>query len=187
MPQAVEQFNSLASRRPQTPIVPAWRVGREPRPGIIKASPALVPAGLVADLRGEIEDLRRQLADRNAFIAQLKSELGIGENHHTLGYLLGLVSNLTGLTRDELRSTRRQQIYVVPRHTYCWLAKRFTSRSLPAIARYLGNRDHTTALHSVRKAQAVVDAMPFQPPNDPGLWATALLDADWPHAADRRP
>lgn len=178
-------FGVIPRERVRAPLVAPWRVGREPRPVLIPVAPTLPP--IVGELRAEVDDLRRQLADRNALVAQLKSELGIGEERHTLGYLLGLVSNLSGCSREELRSSRRQQIYVVPRHTYSWLAKRFTDRSLPAIARYLGCRDHTTALHSVRKAQAIADALPFQPRNEPAAWARALLDAEWPWLGGRRP
>jgi chromosomal replication initiator protein len=42
-----------------------------------------------------------------------------------------------------------------PRFAFCALAKEFTSLSYPQIGMMLGNRDHTTILHAVRRAALI--------------------------------
>ena len=39
-----------------------------------------------------------------------------------------------------------------------YLAKRLTGRSLPAIGYYVGGRDHTTVIHSIKKVEALLRA-----------------------------
>jgi hypothetical protein len=55
------------------------------------------------------------------------------------------------VTPRDLVSRRRDAEVVRPRQVVCFLAKSMTPHSLPEIGRRLGNRDHTTVLHSVRK------------------------------------
>jgi chromosomal replication initiator protein len=66
---------------------------------------------------------------------------------------------------------------MVPRQTYCWIAKRFTGRSLPEIGKSLGGRDHTTALHAVRRVQSIVDQI-MPAPETPEAWTSAIF-ANW--------
>lgn len=56
-------------------------------------------------------------------------------------------------SRVDLLSERRTQVIVWPRQIAMYLAKTSTTRSLPAIGHAFGGRDHTTALHAVRKVQ----------------------------------
>lgn len=49
----------------------------------------------------------------------------------------------------DLKSARRDHATVVARQEACWRMRHETERSLPEIGRFF-NRDHTTALHSVR-------------------------------------
>jgi len=51
----------------------------------------------------------------------------------------------------------RQANFVFARQFAMWRCKTETLRSFPEIARYFGNRDHTTVLHAVRKIQAMID------------------------------
>lgn len=55
------------------------------------------------------------------------------------------------VTRPDMLSKRRTKDIVRPRQVAMYLSKMLTGRSLPDIGRRFGNRDHTTALHAVRK------------------------------------
>lgn len=62
-----------------------------------------------------------------------------------------------GITEVELLSIRRKKHLCTARHEFCWRAKNETSQSYPQIARFLGNRDHTTAMSSVYRYQWMLD------------------------------
>lgn len=55
------------------------------------------------------------------------------------------------ISHIDLCSHRRTGNLVKPRHIVAWLARKYTGRSFPEIARLLGNRDHTTLLNSIRR------------------------------------
>lgn len=55
------------------------------------------------------------------------------------------------VARDELISPRRTASIVLPRHVIMYLARKMTLQSLPEIGRRLGDRDHTTILHGIRR------------------------------------
>jgi len=63
-----------------------------------------------------------------------------------------VVCEVFGVTLNDLKSPRRTRKLFVPRHAFCALMKEFTSYSYPQIGATLGNRDHTTILHAVRRA-----------------------------------
>lgn len=52
---------------------------------------------------------------------------------------------------SDLLSPKRSRNIARPRQMAMWLAKNLTTRSYPEIGRRFGNRDHTTAMHAVRK------------------------------------
>jgi chromosomal replication initiator protein len=45
---------------------------------------------------------------------------------------------------------------VLPRQVAMYFARSVTLRSMPAIGRRFGNRDHTTVLHAVRKIGGLI-------------------------------
>jgi chromosomal replication initiation ATPase DnaA len=51
----------------------------------------------------------------------------------------------------EIYSHRRDTYAVRARHVACYLAKEMTTLSYPVIGRFIGDRDHTTILHAVRR------------------------------------
>jgi hypothetical protein len=57
------------------------------------------------------------------------------------------------VTRIDLLSARRTRRITGPRQVGYYLAKKLTKHSLPEIARRFGNRDHTSALHGIRKIE----------------------------------
>ena len=48
-------------------------------------------------------------------------------------------------------SPRRSRSLARPRQIAMYLAKKYTSKSLPDIGRKFSNRDHTTVIHAVKK------------------------------------
>jgi hypothetical protein len=62
-----------------------------------------------------------------------------------------VVADFYGLYVHDLVSSRRTANVVRPRQVAVYLCKQMTLHSLPVIGRMFGGRDHTTALHSVRK------------------------------------
>jgi hypothetical protein len=59
-----------------------------------------------------------------------------------------------------LFSIRRDRLYSDPRLVCMWLCRVLTRDSFPNIAKAIGNRDHTTALHAFRRGPEIVDADP---------------------------
>jgi chromosomal replication initiator protein len=66
------------------------------------------------------------------------------------------VSRRLGLSTRDVRSPRRAQPLARARHLIAYLAHEYAGFSLPALGQALGNRDHTTVLHSVRKARELL-------------------------------
>lgn len=63
----------------------------------------------------------------------------------------------------DLRSQTRRQSVVQPRNLAMHLSRRLTGASYAAIGEYFGKRDHTTVMHSCRKAAAeLAENLPLQ-------------------------
>jgi hypothetical protein len=95
-------------------------------------------------------------------------------------WLTVLVSEKTGVSVLEIASHRRKPAQVKARQIVFWLAKNFTTLSLPRIAHRVGRRDHTTALYGVRKVQAVIERLNIEMADCPVVMAERLWAADWP-------
>lgn len=65
-----------------------------------------------------------------------------------------------GLTVADLKSESRRRTIVSARDTAVLLMRRLTKKSLQEIGEYFGGRDHTTVMHSCRKAEAALDVDP---------------------------
>lgn len=72
----------------------------------------------------------------------------------TLSEIKRLVSLVHGIPLTEILSEGRNSALVKARDHIVWLACRHTYKSLPFIGRALGNRDHTTVIHSLYKTIA---------------------------------
>lgn len=66
----------------------------------------------------------------------------------SLDFIKRVVARAYGLSVIDIESSRRTQPIVRPRQIVCYLSATMTRRSLPAIGRALGDRDHTTILHA---------------------------------------
>jgi len=79
------------------------------------------------------------------------------DRYPTMENILKLICEVYGVSRTELFSDRRSRYITRPRQHFFLLCKKHTMRSLPEMARFMGGRDHTTALHGIRLAQERLD------------------------------
>ena len=80
----------------------------------------------------------------------------IADAGDSLSGILLAVSAHYGVSVTDLKSARRHKRLVMPRHVFCYLAATATRKSLPQIGAFLGDRDHTTVLHAVRKIKGLI-------------------------------
>lgn len=71
----------------------------------------------------------------------------------TVAGIIDIVSDFYDVPVNDILSERRTQTVVWPRQMGMYLAKRHTTLSYPNIAQRFGGRDHTTAMHAVRKVE----------------------------------
>jgi hypothetical protein len=62
-----------------------------------------------------------------------------------------------GVNEMDVLSHRRGQRFTRPRQKICYRLRLETTLSMPSIGRFM-NRDHTSVLHSIRKAEALIAA-----------------------------
>jgi chromosomal replication initiator protein len=67
-----------------------------------------------------------------------------------------LVASHFNLNIQELLSPRRSRSLARPRQIAMYLAKQYTTNSLPDIGRKFANRDHTTVIHAVKKIDELI-------------------------------
>tara|TARA_B100000029_G_scaffold302727_1_gene295558 strand:- start:3497 stop:4888 length:1392 start_codon:yes stop_codon:yes gene_type:complete len=67
-----------------------------------------------------------------------------------------LVASHFNLNIQELLSPRRSRSLARPRQIAMYLAKQYTTNSLPDIGRKFSNRDHTTVIHAVKKIEELI-------------------------------
>lgn len=73
----------------------------------------------------------------------------------TVAGITDIVADFYGVSVNDILSERRTAVVVWPRQVGMYLAKRHTTLSYPNIAQRFGGRDHTTAMHAVRKVEAL--------------------------------
>ena len=93
----------------------------------------------------------------------------IADAGDSLSGILLAVSAHYGVSITDLKSARRHKRLILPRHVFCYLAATATRKSLPQIGRVLGNRDHTTVLHAVRKIKGMIEDGRLCPDDLPNL------------------
>lgn len=74
-------------------------------------------------------------------------------------------SERTGVPISEILGSRRTPDLSHLRHYVMWRARVETGLSYPQIGKYMGNKDHTTVLHGVKKIEAMpIDKRRYDPP-----------------------
>jgi len=66
--------------------------------------------------------------------------------------LLSVISFVSGLSEDEIRSQNRARGLVLCRHAYYFLAREKMGLKLVEIGKFFGN-DHTTVIHGITKVK----------------------------------
>ena len=79
---------------------------------------------------------------------------------YSMRQLLKLVSEIERISILDLRSHRRQQPTVDARAIFYLLAREYSLASFPRMARFVGGRDHTTALHGYNKLKRRIETDP---------------------------
>lgn len=116
----------------------------------------------------ELEGAFNQLLFRRTFEPQLSVErvdellahlVAAGEPRRVrIEDIQRVVAKHYNVSRQELVSSRRTRVVVMPRQIAMYLSKTLTPRSFPEIGRRFGGRDHTTVLHAVRKIEDMIAA-----------------------------
>ena len=71
-------------------------------------------------------------------------------------FIQNIVANYFNLNINEMLSQRRSRSLARPRQIAMYLAKQYTTNSLPDIGRKFSNRDHTTVIHAVKKIDELI-------------------------------
>lgn len=93
--------------------------------------------------------------------------------------IIDICARYYGTTRAAVLSESRERHVVKARQAAMYISRRLTRRSLPEIGRRMGNRDHTTVLHSDKKITALVERDPFTRQSMERLTDACLAIARW--------
>lgn len=95
--------------------------------------------------------------------------------------IMRAVLRASSMSHTDLMSRRRNKEIMLPRQTFCYLARTRTAYSLPAIGRFIGGRDHSSILSGFRRVQCVIEAndLTINPDISHDEAARAILQADW--------
>jgi hypothetical protein len=77
----------------------------------------------------------------------------MSERHVTVDIIIAAVSAVTGVHRIDMLSDRRDEETARARFAALWLATKMIQISTPALGRAFGDRDHTTILYALRRAE----------------------------------
>jgi hypothetical protein len=88
---------------------------------------------------------------------------------NTTKEIIAEVARIAGIRPDEITSQGRFMGFVRPRQFAMWRVSEEQKLSLPEIGRRFGGRDHTTALHAIRKVKSVIASGELDP-NNPQAW-----------------
>jgi len=81
----------------------------------------------------------------------LKDFISYNKKSMTVESIQNIVAAHFNLNIQEMLSPRRPRSLARPRQIAMYLAKQYTTNSLPDIGRKFSNRDHTTVIHAVKK------------------------------------
>ena len=81
-------------------------------------------------------------------------------DHPSIAAIQNRVARHFGVRVADIRSDRRGQAIVWPRHVAIWLCRELTPCSLPKIALQFGRRDHTTVMYAIRRVQDRMERRP---------------------------
>lgn len=97
--------------------------------------------------------------------------------------LMDLVCFVTQFPAIHIRGQRRLNNLVRARQILFWLAKNYTEASFGQVGRLVGDRDHSTVMHGVRRVQGVIESLDIEITDCPVTMTERLWLADWPKAS----
>lgn len=103
-------------------------------------------ASVIDDIKRTISELSKTIKDLQENTTPLRPP-----SMHPVAFIFKIVARYYHVNFQDMLSKRRTAELIRPRHVALYLAKELTLRSYPDIARRMGDRDHTTALHAIRK------------------------------------
>jgi len=104
-------------------------------------------------------DLRGEKLTPNTLESMLPKE---GQRPRlTMNHIKEEVAARFNLKRQALEGSSRKKEISQARHIAIYLSREMTDHSFPAIGREFGNRDHTTAMHSYVRVQAMLEETPL--------------------------
>tara|TARA_B100001750_G_C15384745_1_gene534303 strand:- start:240 stop:1004 length:765 start_codon:yes stop_codon:yes gene_type:complete len=86
----------------------------------------------------------------------LKDFINYNNKSINVEFIQNLVATHFNLNLQEMLSPRRSRALARPRQIAMYLAKQYTTNSLPDIGRKFSNRDHTTVIHAVKKIDELI-------------------------------
>ena len=86
----------------------------------------------------------------------LAAFMGPLEKKYSLEDIMRFTCEKFNVTKRELKEQRRYSYHVLARQFFFYKCKQLTTKSYTEIARFCGDRDHTTVLHGVRKIERYV-------------------------------
>jgi len=81
-------------------------------------------------------------------------------NRKNVDDIISIVCDEFGLTSEEIKSRHRYRRLTDARSIAIFLIRKHTNYSLFDTAKIFGGRDHTTALHSLKRIQELMDTEP---------------------------
>jgi hypothetical protein len=119
---------------------------------LLRAHPEYAPPGLEGRLRPAPAAKSPRRVDGTPSTTIAPAQV-VAVPRVTTGAIVNAVAASYALqTRDIISHCRRARL-VLARQVAIYLARKLTTRSFADIARYFGNRDHTTVIHAVRKIE----------------------------------
>lgn len=147
------KLKALAQRQP---------VDLPAKPEVVQFLADRVP-GSIRELEGALNTLVAGAGSRLARLTLEEAQTllhpnlrGGGERRITVDEIQKTTADHFGLKQSDLLSERRTRAVTRPRQIAMYLCKQLTTRSYPDIGRRFGGRDHTTAIHAVKRIEALI-------------------------------
>lgn len=130
------------------------RMGGVPMPPPRPLTSNVDESDAIDALTKEVSELKRKLAVHSEIIGRfVVQETDEKPRFHEI---IEAVCEYYDVTKNDVLSSRRTGILVVPRQIICYLGRHLTGMSFPQMGRRLGGRDHTTAMHGANKIGALM-------------------------------
>jgi hypothetical protein len=145
-----------APRRVNKPM-PEPEVRSEPVEEKMVAQLAPPPDSPTLDLEGLMAHVASLAVQCSPVTDRLRCTAAVKASSASIRAIMETVATYYRVTCLDIMSDRRTQDIVKPRHVAMYLCCELTHRSMPAIGRAFGDRDHTTVLHARTKMAKVAE------------------------------